>query len=157
MGFFSTSSEQLQSGLSTTKRVWTQRLKKAVLGRSSVDADLLEELEEVLLMSDVGVATTQKIMDQLQKRVAKEKYLNVSELDKLLYDEMVALLSATESSQNASTDNLQVILVVGVNGAGKTTSVGKLAHRYKNDGKSVMLAAADTFRAGAVAQLRLWS
>ena len=157
MGFFSTSSEQLQSGLSTTKRVWTQRLKKAVLGRSSVDADLLEELEEVLLMSDVGVATTQKIMDQLQKRVAKEKYLNVSELDKLLYDEMVALLSATESSQNASTDNLQVILVVGVNGAGKTTSIGKLAHRYKNDGKSVMLAAADTFRAGAVAQLRLWS
>ena len=157
MGFFSKSSDQLQTGLAATKRAWTQRLKKAVLGRSSVDADLLEELEEVLLMSDVGVSTTQKIMDQLEKRVSKEKYLNVSELDKLLYDEMVTLLTASQSSQNISTDELQVILVVGVNGAGKTTSIGKLAHRYKSEGKSVMLAAADTFRAGAVAQLRLWS
>ncbi len=157
MGFFSKSSDQLQTGLAATKRAWTQRLKKAVLGRSSVDADLLEELEEVLLMSDVGVSTTQKIMVQLEKRVSKEKYLNVSELDKLLYDEMISLLTATQSSQNISTDELQIILVVGVNGAGKTTSIGKLAHRYKSEGKSVMLAAADTFRAGAVAQLRLWS
>ena len=157
MGFFSKSSDQLQTGLAATKRAWTQRLKKAVLGRSSVDANLLEELEEVLLMSDVGVSTTQKIMVQLEKRVSKEKYLNVSELDKLLYDEMISLLTATQSSQNISTDELQIILVVGVNGAGKTTSIGKLAHRYKSEGKSVMLAAADTFRAGAVAQLRLWS
>ncbi len=157
MGFFDKSSKQLQSGISATKRAWTQRLKKAVLGRSSVDADLLEELEEVLLMSDVGVSTTQKIMEQLQRQVSKEKYLHVSELDKLLYKEMVALLSSSESLQNAGTDSLQVVLVVGVNGAGKTTSIGKLAHRYKSEGKSVMLAAADTFRAGAVAQLRLWS
>lgn len=157
MGFFDKSSKQLQSGITATKRAWTQRLKKAVLGRSSVDADLLEELEEVLLMSDVGVSTTQKIMEQLQRQVSKEKYLHVSELDKLLYKEMVALLSASESLQNAGTDSLQVVLVVGVNGAGKTTSIGKLAHRYKSEGKSVMLAAADTFRAGAVAQLRLWS
>ena len=157
MGFFDKSSKQLQSGISATKRAWTQRLKKAVLGRSSVDADLLEELEEVLLMSDVGVSTTQKIMEQLQRQVSKEKYLHVSELDKLLYKEMVSLLSASESLQNAGTDSLQVVLVVGVNGAGKTTSIGKLAHRYKSEGKSVMLAAADTFRAGAVAQLRLWS
>ena len=157
MGFFSKSSEQLQSGLSVTKRAWTQRLKKAVLGRSSVDAELLEELEEVLLMSDVGVSTTQKIIDRLQKRASKEKYLKVSELDKLLYDEIIALLTATESSQKINTDQLQVVLVVGVNGAGKTTSIGKLAHSYKSEGKSVMLAAADTFRAGAVAQLRLWS
>ena len=157
MGFFTKSSEQLQSGLSATKRAWTQRLKKAVLGRSSVDADLLEELEEVLLMSDVGVSTTQKIMNQLQKRVSKEKYLKVSELDKLLYDEIIELLTATVSSQKINTNHLKVVLVVGVNGAGKTTSIGKLAHRYKSEGKNVMLAAADTFRAGAVAQLRLWS
>ena len=157
MGFFDKSSKQLQSGITATKRAWTQRLKKAVLGRSSVDADLLEELEEVLLMSDVGVSTTQKIMEQLQRQVSKEKYLHVSELDKLLYKEMVALLSSSESLQNAGTESLQVVLVVGVNGAGKTTSIGKLAHRYKSEGKSVMLAAADTFRAGAVAQLRLWS
>lgn len=157
MGFFTKSSEQLQTGLSATKRAWTQRLKKAVLGRSKVDADLLEELEEVLLTSDVGVTTTQKIMDQLEKRVAKEKYLKVSELDKLLYDEMVALLTTVESPDEPVKDTLHVVLVVGVNGAGKTTTIGKLAHRYASEGKKVMLAAADTFRAGAVAQLRLWS
>lgn len=157
MGFFAKSSEQLQTGLSATKRAWTQRLKKAVLGRSKVDADLLEELEEVLLTSDVGVTTTQKIMDQLEKRVAKEKYLKVSELDKLLYDEMVALLTTIESPDEPVKDTLHVVLVVGVNGAGKTTTIGKLAHRYASEGKKVMLAAADTFRAGAVAQLRLWS
>jgi len=157
MGFFSKSSDQLQSGLSATKRVWTQRLKKAVLGRSRIDAELLEELEEILLMSDVGVSTTQKIVDSLEKRVSKEKYLNVSELDKLLYDELVTLLTVTHNLQKGSTSQLQVVLIVGVNGAGKTTSIGKLAHRYKSEGKKVMLAAADTFRAGAIAQLRLWS
>ena len=108
-------------------------------------------------MSDVGVSTTQKIMNRLQKRVSKEKYLKVSELDKLLYDEIIELLTATVSSQKINTNHLKVVLVVGVNGAGKTTSIGKLAHRYKSEGKNVMLAAADTFRAGAVAQLRLWS
>ena len=157
MGFFTKSSEQLQTGLSSTKRVWTQRLKKAVLGRSRIDADLLEELEEVLLTSDVGITTTQKIMDQLEKRVAKEKYLNVSELDKVLYDEMVDLLTNEGNIQKSATDELHVVLVVGVNGAGKTTTIGKLAHKYASAGKKVMLAAADTFRAGAVAQLRLWS
>lgn len=157
MGFFSKSSDQLQTGLSATKRVWTQRLKKAVLGRRRIDAELLEELEEILLMSDVGVSTTQKIVDSLEKRVSKEKYLNVSELDKLLYDELVTLLTLTHNLQKSSTSQLQVVLIVGVNGAGKTTSIGKLAHRYKSEGKKVMLAAADTFRAGAIAQLRLWS
>jgi fused signal recognition particle receptor len=157
MGFFNKSSGQLQSGLSATKRAWTQRLKKAVLGRSTVDADLLEELEEVLLMSDVGVSTTQKIMDRLEMRVSKEKYLHVSELDKLLYEEIFTLLRPAELSQKSNADQLHVVLVVGVNGAGKTTTIGKLAHRYVTEGKKVMLAAADTFRAGAVAQLRLWS
>ena len=157
MGLFSKSKEKLQAGLSATKSAWTQRLKKAVLGRSSVDADFIEELEEVLLMSDVGVTTTQKIIERLENRVAKDKYLNVSELDKLLYDEMVDLLTTAENNEKSTTSGLHVVLVVGVNGAGKTTTIGKLAHRYKNEGKKVMLAAADTFRAGAVAQLRLWS
>ncbi len=157
MGLFSKSKEKLQAGLSATKSAWTQRLKKAVLGRSSVDADFIEELEEVLLMSDVGVTTTQKIIERLENRVAKDKYLNVSELDKLLYDEMVDLLTTAETNEKTTTSELHVVLVVGVNGAGKTTTIGKLAHRYKNEGKKVMLAAADTFRAGAVAQLRLWS
>lgn len=157
MGLFSKSKEKLQTGLSATKSAWTQRLKKAVLGRSSVDADFIEELEEVLLMSDVGVSTTQKIIERLENRVAKDKYLNVSELDKLLYDEMVDLLTTAKTNEKTTTSELHVVLVVGVNGAGKTTTIGKLAHRYKNDGKKVMLAAADTFRAGAVAQLRLWS
>jgi len=157
MGLFSKSKEKLQAGLSATKSAWTQRLKKAVLGRSSVDADFIEELEEVLLMSDVGVSTTQKIIERLENRVAKDKYLNVSELDKLLYDEMVDLLTTAETNEKRTTSELHVVLVVGVNGAGKTTTIGKLAHRYKNEGKKVMLAAADTFRAGAVAQLRLWS
>lgn len=157
MGLFSKSKEKLQAGLSATKSAWTQRLKKAVLGRSSVDADFIEELEEVLLMSDVGVATTQKIIERLENRVAKDKYLNVSELDKLLYDEMVDLLTTAETNEKNTTSELHVVLVVGVNGTGKTTTIGKLAHRYKNEGKKVMLAAADTFRAGAVAQLRLWS
>jgi fused signal recognition particle receptor len=157
MGLFSKSKEKLQAGLSATKSAWTQRLKKAVLGRSSVDAGFIEELEEVLLMSDVGVSTTQKIIERLENRVAKDKYLNVSELDKLLYDEMVDLLTTAENTEKSTTSGLHVVLVVGVNGAGKTTTIGKLAHRYKNEGKKVMLAAADTFRAGAVAQLRLWS
>ncbi len=157
MGLFSKSKEKLQAGLSATKSAWTQRLKKAVLGRSSVDNDFIEELEEILLMSDVGVATTQKIIERLEKRVSKDKYLDVSELDKFLHDEMVALLTTINHDVKSTIDSLSVVLVVGVNGAGKTTSIGKLAHRYKSEGKKVMLAAADTFRAGAVAQLRLWS
>ena len=157
MGFFTKSSKPLQSGIAKTKLAWTQRLKKTLLGRSSIDADLLEELEEVLLTSDVGAATTEKIMDRLSKRVAKDKYLKVEELDRLLYEEMSGHLTANNMSKTTPTDGLHVILVVGVNGAGKTTTIGKLAQQYSNQGKSVLLAAADTFRAGAVAQLRLWS
>lgn len=157
MGFFTKSSDHLLSGIAKTKLAWTQRLKKTLLGRSSIDADLLEELEEVLLTSDVGAATTEKIMDRLTKRVSKEKYMKVDELDRLLYEEMSALLTANESSQITTADGLHVVLVVGVNGAGKTTSIGKLAKHYTKQGKRVMLAAADTFRAGAVEQLRLWS
>ena len=157
MGLFSKSSKKLQSGLSATKKAWTERLKKVVLGKSRVDADFLEALEEILITSDVGVATTEKIIDSLEQRVAKDKFIKAAELDQLLYDEIFTLVTDNNPSLSTDQDGLQVILVVGVNGAGKTTTVGKLAHQYKQQGKKVMLAAADTFRAGAIDQLRLWS
>ena len=157
MGLFSKSSKKLQSGLSATKKAWTERLKKVVLGKSRVDADFLEALEEILISSDVGVATTEKIIDRLEQRVAKDKFIKAEELDQLLYDEIFTLVTDNNPSLSTDQDGLQVILVVGVNGAGKTTTVGKLAHQYKQQGKKVMLAAADTFRAGAIDQLRLWS
>ena len=157
MGLFSKSSKKLQSGLSATKKAWTERLKKVVLGKSKVDTDFLEELEEILITSDVGVATTEKIIDRLEQRVAKDKFIKAEELDQLLYEEIFALVTDNSPTQTAAQDDLQVILVVGVNGAGKTTTVGKLAHQYSQQGKKVMLAAADTFRAGAIDQLRLWS
>ncbi len=127
------------------------------MGKSKVDADFLEELEEILITSDVGVATTEKIIDRLEQRVAKDKFIKAEELDQLLYEEIFSLVSDNSPTQTAAQDDLQVILVVGVNGAGKTTSVGKLANQYSQQGKKVMLAAADTFRAGAIDQLRLWS
>ena len=157
MGLFSKSSKKLQSGLSATKKAWTERLKKVVLGKSKVDTDFLEELEEILITSDVGVATTEKIIDRLEQRVAKDKFIKAEELDQLLYEEIFALVTDNSPIQTTAQDGLQVILVVGVNGAGKTTTVGKLAHQYSQQGKKVMLAAADTFRAGAIDQLRLWS
>jgi fused signal recognition particle receptor len=157
MGLFSKSSKKLQSGLSATKKAWTERLKKVVLGKSRVDADFLEALEEILITSDVGVATTEKIIARLEQRVAKDKFIKTEELDQLLYDEIFTLVTDNNPSLSTDQDGLQVILVVGVNGAGKTTTVGKLAHQYKQQGKKVMLAAADTFRAGAIDQLRLWS
>ncbi len=157
MGLFSKSSKKLQSGLSATKKAWTERLKKVVLGKSRVDADFLEALEEILITSDVGVATTEKIIDRLEQRVAKDKFIKAEELDQLLYDEIYTLVTDNNPSLSTDQEGLQVILVVGVNGAGKTTTVGKLAHQYKQQGKKVMLAAADTFRAGAIDQLRLWS
>lgn len=157
MGLFSKSSKKLQSGLSATKKAWTERLKKAVLGKSRVDDDFLEELEEILITSDVGVSTTEKIIDRLKQRVARDKFIKTEELDQLLYEEIFSLVTDANPVQVIDKDGLQVILVVGVNGAGKTTTVGKLAHQHSKRGKKVMLAAADTFRAGAIDQLRLWS
>ncbi|MBV53916.1 MAG: signal recognition particle-docking protein FtsY, partial [Coxiellaceae bacterium] len=156
-GLFSKSSKKLQSGLSATKKAWTERLKKAVLGKSRVNADFLEELEEILITSDVGVSTTEKIIDRLKQRVARDKFIKTEELDQLLYKEIFSLVTDANPVQVIDNDGLQVILVVGVNGAGKTTTVGKLAHQHSKRGKKVMLAAADTFRAGAIDQLRLWS
>ena len=157
MGLFSKSSQKLQSGLSATKKAWTERLKKVVLGKSRVDADFLEELEEILITSDVGVSTTEKIIDRLKQRVARDKFIKTEELDQLLYEEIFSLVTDANPVQVIDKDGLQVILVVGVNGAGKTTTVGKLAHQHSTRGKKVMLAAADTFRAGAIDQLQLWS
>lgn len=157
MGLFSKSSKKLQSGLSATKKAWTERLKKVVLGKSRVDADFLEELEELLITSDVGVSTTEKIIDRLKQRVAKDKFLKAEELDQLLYEEIFELVTINSPQHNTVQEGLEVMLIVGVNGAGKTTTIGKLAHQYSKQGKKVMLAAADTFRAGAVDQLRRWS
>ena len=157
MGLFSKSSKKLQSGLSATKKAWTERLKKVVLGKSRVDADFLAELEEILITSDVGVSTTENIIDRLKQRVARDKFIKTEELDQLLYEEIFSLVTDANPTQANNKDGLQVILVVGVNGAGKTTTVGKLAHQHSKLGKKVMLAAADTFRAGAIDQLRLWS
>lgn len=149
----------LHAGLQRTKEGVLAKLARAVAGRSTVDDDVLDELEEVLVTSDVGVDTTLEIIRRLQARVAKDKYVSTNELQTLLREEIAALLTSTQSDDTASTaptDGPEVVLVVGVNGVGKTTTIGKLAHQFKASGKSVLLGAADTFRAAAVEQLSVW-
>jgi len=166
MGLFSFLSrekkEQLDKGLEKTKVSVFSKLSRAIAGRSKVDESFLDELEEILISSDVGVETTLKIIDRLQARVARDKYLNSSELNEILRDEIYGLL--VESNGNTEvTFNFEprpepyVIMVVGVNGVGKTTTIGKLAYHFKNAGKSVLLGAADTFRAAAISQLQIWA
>lgn len=154
--------EQLDKGLCTSKKSFFSKLGTAVAGKSKIDADLLDELEEVLIRSDVGVATTIKIIDALEARVAKDKYLGTSELAQILREEITTLLKQHQQEEvngfdAALPNHPQVIMVVGVNGVGKTTTIGKLAHHYKAGGKKVMLGAADTFRAGAIDQLQIWA
>ena len=154
--------EQLDKGLSASKKSFFSKLGTAVAGKSKIDADLLDELEEVLIRSDVGVATTLKIIDALEARVAKDKYLGTSELAQILREEITTLLKQHQEEEVKGFDaalpnHPQVIMVVGVNGVGKTTTIGKLAHHYKAGGKKVMLGAADTFRAGAIDQLQIWA
>ena len=154
--------EQLDKGLSASKKSFFSKLGTAVAGKSKIDADLLDELEEVLIRSDVGVATTIKIIDALEARVAKDKYLGTSELAQILREEITTLLKQHQEEEVKGFDaalpnHPQVIMVVGVNGVGKTTTIGKLAHHYKVGGKKVMLGAADTFRAGAIDQLQIWA
>tara|TARA_B100001057_G_scaffold465580_1_gene521870 strand:- start:2674 stop:3627 length:954 start_codon:yes stop_codon:yes gene_type:complete len=154
--------EQLDKGLSASKKSFFSRLGTAVAGKSKIDADLLDELEEVLIRSDVGVASTLKIIDALEARVAKDKYLGTSELAQILREEITTLLKQHQQEQVKGFDaalpnHPQVIMVVGVNGVGKTTTIGKLAHHFKAGGKKVMLGAADTFRAGAIDQLQIWA
>ena len=154
--------ETLDHGLEKTKQSVFGKLARAVAGKSKVDDDVLDNLEEVLITSDVGVDTTLKIIQRIEERVARDKYVSTSELNAILRDEIASLLEEN-NSQDASSWDLPtdhrpyVILVVGVNGVGKTTTIGKLAWQFKNAGKKVMLGAADTFRAAAVEQIQIWA
>ena len=154
--------ESLDSGLQKTKEGFLSKITKAIAGKSVVDEEVLDNLEEALVSADVGIETTIAIIDSIEKRVARDKYVNATELNRLLQDEIQnVLLSTPEHSTYSFESNLPakpfVILVVGVNGVGKTTTIGKLAHNFKTAGKSVLLGAADTFRAAAVDQLTIWS
>jgi len=167
MGLFSFFSskeqkEELDKGLEKTKQSVFSKISKAVIGKSKVDEDVLDDLEEILVTSDVGVETTLKIIDRIEARVARDKYLGVDELNRLLKEEIVALLQENNSGDGADFElpadkKPYVIMVVGVNGVGKTTTIGKLAYNFKRAGKKVVLGAADTFRAAAVSQLEIWS
>ncbi len=152
--------EALDKGLEKTKEGFFSKITKAVVGKSTVDDDVLDELEEVLVTSDVGVTTTLKIIERIEARVARDKYINTSELNALLRDEIQALLAENNSADfehfEYGEHKPYVIMVVGVNGVGKTTTIGKLAHQLKQAGNSVVLGAADTFRAAAVDQIKLW-
>lgn len=151
--------ESLNKGLEKSKESFFGKLSKAVIGKSSVDDEVLDNLEEILVGSDVGIDTTLKIIARIQSRVARDKYVGTDELDRILREEVAALLAENPTS-SAGTAELSakpyVIMVVGVNGVGKTTTIGKLAAQFKKQGKSVVLGAADTFRAAAVDQLKLW-
>lgn len=154
--------ENLDKGLSKTKESVFSKLSRAVAGKSKVDDEVLDNLEEILVTSDVGVDTTLKIIERIEGRVARDKYLGTSELNTLLKEEIADLLQENNASNNtdfsfALDHKPYVILVVGVNGVGKTTTIGKLAHQFKQAGKSVLLGAADTFRAAAVDQLVIWA
>ncbi|CAM4290285.1 signal recognition particle-docking protein FtsY [Gillisia hiemivivida] len=154
--------ETLDKGLEKSKTTFLSKMSKAVAGKSTVDDDVLDDLEDVLVSSDVGVATTIKIIKRIEERVERDKYLGTAELNEILREEIAGLLSETEtgSGNGFDFDNSSkpyVIMVVGVNGVGKTTTIGKLAHQFKKDGKKVLLGAADTFRAAAIDQLQVWA
>lgn len=165
MGLFDFFSKQkketLDKGLEKTKESMFSKLSRVVAGKSKVDDDVLDDLEEVLITSDVGVNTTLKIIERIEKRVAKDKYINTDELNSILREEIAHLLTennTTDTEGFSTPENYKpyVIMVVGVNGVGKTTTIGKLANQFKKSGKSVYLGAADTFRAAAVEQLVIW-
>jgi fused signal recognition particle receptor len=154
--------ETLDKGLEKSKTTFFNKLSKAVAGKSKVDADVLDDLEEVLVSSDVGVDTTLKIIDRIEERVSKDKYLGTDELNNILREEIAGLLSEINSGDETEfyipeQDTPYVIMVVGVNGVGKTTTIGKMAYQFKKAGKKVVLGAADTFRAAAIDQLQIWA
>ena len=166
MGLFSIFSkekkETLDKGLEKTKQGFFSKITRAIAGKSTIDDDLLDELEEAFITSDIGVDTTLKIIDRIRARVARDKYVNSAELNALLCDEITQMLTETSGT---TTDDFQVpqgiakpyvIMVVGVNGVGKTTTIGKLAYQFKRAGNKVVLGAADTFRAAAIEQLEIW-
>ena len=154
--------ESLDKGLEKTKTSFFSKLSKVVAGKSKVDDDVLDHLEEVLVASDVGVATTLKIINRIEERVAKDKYVGADALNELLHEEIAGLLSETNLGNESeftvpATNSPHVIMVVGVNGVGKTTTIGKLASQFKKQGLKVVLGAADTFRAAAIDQLQIWA
>ena len=160
--FSSKDKAKLDKGLEKSQSSFFSKLTKAVAGRSKVDDEVLDDLEEVLITSDVGVDTTFKIIERIEKRVAQDKYLGTEELQSILREEIAGLLSETNEEQNTGfqvpkTSHPHVIMVVGVNGVGKTTTIGKLANQFKQNGLKVVLGAGDTFRAAAVDQLQIWS
>jgi fused signal recognition particle receptor len=167
MGFFDKlfgkkEKETLDQGLEKTKQGFFSKITKAIAGKSTVDEEVLDSLEEALVGADVGIETTVALIDQLSERVKKDKYLNTAELNGILQEELAGLLvdapdDLTRGFSLAGMPKPYVLLVVGVNGVGKTTTIGKLAHQFKQAGKSVLLGAADTFRAAAVDQLTIWS
>lgn len=152
--------DTLDKGLEKSRQGFFEKMTKAVIGKSKVDDEVLDNLEEILIASDVGAATTIKIIEKIEDRVARDKYVNTAELDAILREEISALLLENPHSNTGNIDENKkpfVIMVVGVNGVGKTTTIGKLAHQFKSQGKKVVLGAADTFRAAAVDQLVIWS
>ncbi len=166
MGLFSAFSkdkkEHLDKGISQTKNSFFGKLSKVIVGKSKVDDEILDNLEEILISSDVGVDTTLRIIERIEKRVKKDKYIDTSELNSILKEEIAELLSENDTKTLVDFDfpkkeNPYVIMVVGVNGVGKTTSIGKLAYQFKKAGKKVILGASDTFRAAAVEQLKIWA
>ncbi len=153
--------QTLESGMAKTKESVFSKISRAVMGKSKVDDEVLDNLEEALVTSDVGVETTLRIIERIEQRVARDKYLNTSELNKILKEEIVALLKENDTPDFSdvevdTSENPYVIMVVGVNGVGKTTTIGKLAYQFKKNGKKVVLGAADTFRAAAVEQIDEW-
>lgn len=154
--------EELDKGLEKTKTSFLGKLSKAIAGKSKIDVEILDELESILISSDVGLPTTIKIIERIEQRVARDKYLNASELNEILRDEIVQMLAKNNTADMEdfslpSQSRPCIILVVGVNGVGKTTTIAKLAWQYKQQGKKVVMGAADTFRAAAVDQLKIWS
>ena len=153
--------EDLDKGLEKTKTSVFSRISHAIAGKSKVDDEVLDELEEILITSDVGVDTTLKIIEHIENRVARDKYVGTDELNTILKEEIMALLQENQSGDGTTFDitgkKPYVIMVVGVNGVGKTTTIGKLAHNFKKAGKKVVLGASDTFRAAAVEQLQIWA
>ena len=149
----------LEKGLEKTSTSFFNKISKVLIGKTKVDDEILDDLEDVLISSDVGVKTTLKIIDKIESRVAKEKYIGTQELDKILNEEIINIIASSEDHEkfNLSKSRPHVILVVGVNGVGKTTSIGKMAHYFKSTGLKVVIGAADTFRAAAIEQLEIWA
>lgn len=159
--FNSEQKETLDKGLEKSKSTFFDKINRSIVGKSKVDDEVLDDLEEALISSDVGVDTTVKIIERIENRVSKDKYINTSELNKILREEIAGMLSENNNGSGGfvfpEDKKPYVIVVVGVNGVGKTTTIGKLAHQFKQEGKNVVLGAADTFRAAAVDQLVIWS